>query len=149
MSRSPRLFIGIWRNSFIFLRNSTLYITNKSRRSSWKTPTIKLYWVGALLGHRTVPFNRPDITLVENTINQAASIDIAIPLTHNLHAKNIQNEGNIRIRVWNQATGALNNITVTLKVSSATGSSVTRLIKASPPSIYHHAYCPRSRKKLY
>jgi len=34
----------------------------------------------------TVPFNRPDIALVDNTNKEAAFIDTAIPLTHSLQA---------------------------------------------------------------
>jgi hypothetical protein len=46
----------------------------------------KLYWDRTLLMDKTILFNQPDITLADKTNKEAAFIDIAIPLTHNLKA---------------------------------------------------------------
>lgn len=45
----------------------------------------KLYFDRAILTDKTVPYNRPDITLVDKLNNTATIIDIAIPNSHNLH----------------------------------------------------------------
>jgi len=53
----------------------------------------KLYWNRSVLTDKTIPFNRPDITFMNNKTKNAFSIDIAIPNTHNL-AKTITDKQN-------------------------------------------------------
>jgi hypothetical protein len=47
---------------------------------------IKLYWDRSLITYKTI-HNRPDITLVDKVSKTVYFIDIAIPNSHNLHAK--------------------------------------------------------------
>ena len=44
----------------------------------------KLYWNRSIITDKTVPSNRPDITLMNKTTKNAFLIDIAVPNTHNL-----------------------------------------------------------------
>jgi hypothetical protein len=108
----------------------------------------KLYWYRTLhvLRHKNIPH----ITLVDSTNNKAASVDITIPFTHNLHATSTKNKGNIRILVANQAKGATEqDFCYSTNFACYGGSPLTLLIKDSPQPIYLHVYCPRSRKPFY
>jgi hypothetical protein len=53
----------------------------------------KLYWNRSIITDRTIPFNRPDITLTNKKTKRTFLIDIAIPNTHNL-AKTITEKQN-------------------------------------------------------
>jgi len=53
----------------------------------------KLYWNRSILTDKTVPFNRPVITFVNNKTKNSFLTDIAVPNTHNL-AKTITDEQN-------------------------------------------------------
>ena len=53
----------------------------------------KLYWNRCILTDKTVPFNGPDITVINNKTNNTFLIDIAAPNTHNL-AKTITDKQN-------------------------------------------------------
>jgi hypothetical protein len=44
----------------------------------------KLYWNHSIIADKTVPSNRPDITLTNKKTKNIFLIDIAIPNTHNL-----------------------------------------------------------------
>jgi hypothetical protein len=44
----------------------------------------KLYWNRSIITDKTVPSNRPDITLTKKKTKNTFLIDIAIPNTHNL-----------------------------------------------------------------
>jgi hypothetical protein len=46
--------------------------------------SFKLYWNRSIITDRTVPSNRPDITLTNKKTKNTFLIDIAIPNTHNL-----------------------------------------------------------------
>ena len=71
-----------WRNSFIL--KSSVQIMKISRWSVKRQ--LQTSWDCTLLTAITVPITMPDITLVDSTNKEAAFIDIAIPLTHNLQA---------------------------------------------------------------
>jgi hypothetical protein len=43
----------------------------------------KLYWNSSIITDKTIPFNRPDITLTNKRTKNTFLIDIAIPNTHN------------------------------------------------------------------
>jgi hypothetical protein len=43
----------------------------------------KLYWNRSILTDKTIPFNRPDITLMNKKTKNTFLIDIAVPNTHN------------------------------------------------------------------
>jgi len=53
----------------------------------------KLYWNRSILTDKTIPFNRPDITFMNEKIKNTILIDIAVPNTHNL-AKTITDQQN-------------------------------------------------------
>jgi hypothetical protein len=53
----------------------------------------KLYWNRSIITDKTIPFNRPDITLTNKKTKNTFLIDIAIPNTHNL-AKTITEKQN-------------------------------------------------------
>jgi hypothetical protein len=44
----------------------------------------KLYWNRSIITDKTIPFNRPDITLTNKKTKDTFLIDIAIPKTHSL-----------------------------------------------------------------
>jgi len=44
----------------------------------------KLYWNRSVLTDKIIPFNRPDITFMNNKTKDAFMIDITVPYTHNL-----------------------------------------------------------------
>jgi hypothetical protein len=44
----------------------------------------KLYWNLSIITDKTIPSNRPDITLMNTTTQNTFLIDIAVPNTHNL-----------------------------------------------------------------
>jgi len=44
----------------------------------------KLYWNRSILTDETIPFNRPDITLLNKKTKNTFLIDIAVPNTYNL-----------------------------------------------------------------
>ena len=52
-----------------------------------------LYWNRSILTDKTVPFNRPDITVMNKKTKNTFLIDIAVPNTHNL-AKTITDKQN-------------------------------------------------------
>jgi hypothetical protein len=43
----------------------------------------KLYWNCSIITDNTIPFNRPDITLMSKKTKNTFLVDIAIPNTHN------------------------------------------------------------------
>jgi hypothetical protein len=45
---------------------------------------IKLYWNRSIITDKTIPSNRPDITLMNKTTKNTFLIDIAVPNTHYL-----------------------------------------------------------------
>jgi len=53
----------------------------------------KLYWNRGILTDKTIPFNRPDITFMNQTTKNTFLIDTAVPSTHNL-AKTITDKQN-------------------------------------------------------
>ena len=53
----------------------------------------KLYWNRSILTDKTIPFNRPDITFMNEKTKNTFLIDIAVPNTHNL-AKTITDKQN-------------------------------------------------------
>jgi hypothetical protein len=53
----------------------------------------KLYWNRSIITDKTIPSNRPDVTLTKKKTNNTFLIDIAIPNTHNL-AKTITEKQN-------------------------------------------------------
>jgi 23S rRNA pseudoU1915 N3-methylase RlmH len=82
----------------------------------------KLYWNRSIITDKTIPSNRPDITLTNKKTKNTFLIDIAIPNTHNL-AKTITEKQNKyqemanEIRdMWKQ--GAVQVVAI---VNSATG----------------------------
>jgi hypothetical protein len=44
----------------------------------------KLYWNRSIITNKTIPANRPDITLTNTKTKTTYLIDIAVPNTHNL-----------------------------------------------------------------
>jgi hypothetical protein len=44
----------------------------------------KLYWNHSIITDKTIPSNRPDITVMNKTTKNTFLIDIAVPNTHNL-----------------------------------------------------------------
>jgi hypothetical protein len=88
---------------------------------------------------------RNEIILVDRTNKEASFTGIAIPLTHSLLATITEKQSKYQELVFdNRQQWQLNKITVTASILAATRSSITRLTKASLPSIYRHPYCPRS-----
>jgi len=47
----------------------------------------KLYWNRSILTDKTIPFNRPDITFMNNKTKNILLIDMVVPNTHNLAKK--------------------------------------------------------------
>ena len=81
---------------------------------------------------KVVPFNWPDITLVDETEKEAAFIDIAIPLTHNIQATIAEKQSKYKdLAFETNQQWQLNKITVIPLVLSAMSSPLTCLIKAS------------------
>ena len=81
-----------------------------------------LYWDRSALTDKTVPFNRPDITLVDKTNKQAAFIDIAIPLPHKLQATITEKQRKYQELTFEiEQQWKLNKIFVSAQVLSATG----------------------------
>ena len=113
----------------------------------FENDTHQLYWNCDLLMNNSVPFNWPDIILVDITNKEAALIGIANLLTHSLQATITEKQSIYQELAFdNRQQWQPNKITVTPFVLAANRSSITCLTKASLPSIYRHAYCPRSRK---
>ena len=52
-----------------------------------------MYWNLSVLADKTIPFNRPDITFLNEKAENTFLIDIAVPNTHNL-AKTITDKQN-------------------------------------------------------
>jgi hypothetical protein len=81
-----------------------------------------LYWDCTTLADKTVPFDRPDITLVDKTNKQAAFIDIAIPLPHKLQATITEKQRKYQELTFEiKQQWKLNKIFVIPHVLSATG----------------------------
>jgi hypothetical protein len=81
-----------------------------------------LCWDYTTLTDKTVPFNRPDITLVDKTNKQAAFIDIAIPLPHKLRARITEKQRKYQELTFEiKQEWKLNKIFVIPHVLSATG----------------------------
>ena len=53
----------------------------------------KLYWNRSILTDKTIPFNPPDVTFMNEKTKNTFLIDIAVPNTHNL-AKTISDKEN-------------------------------------------------------
>jgi hypothetical protein len=93
----------------------------------------KLYWNRRILTDKTIPFNRPDITLMNKKTKNAFLIDIAVPNTHNL-AKTITDKQNKYQELANQicAMWQQNAVQVIPIVISSTGvipKSLSRSLK--------------------
>jgi hypothetical protein len=61
----------------------------------------KLYWNHSIITDKTIPVNRPDITLTNKKTKNTFLIDIAIPNTHNL-AKTITEKQKIYQELANE-----------------------------------------------
>ena len=110
----------------------------------------KPYWNCDLLTNNSVHFNWPDIILVDRISKETAFIGKANLLTHSLQATIIEKQSIYQTLAFdNRQQWQPNKITVTPFVLAANRSSITCLTKASLPSLYRHAYCPRSRKWSY
>jgi hypothetical protein len=59
----------------------------------------KLYWNRSIITDKTIPSNRPDITVTNKKTKNTFLIDIAIPNTHNL-AKTITEKQNKNTKNW-------------------------------------------------
>jgi hypothetical protein len=78
-----------------------------------------------LFTDKTVPFNRPDITLPDKTNEESAFTEYAIPLTHNLQATVAETQSKYQNLAFEiKQLGQLNKIIVTPLVLYAAG--VTR-----------------------
>lgn len=49
-----------------------------------------LYWDRPIITDRTIDYNRPDLVLIDKDNKKALIIDIACPLTHNLHKTEVE-----------------------------------------------------------
>jgi len=72
-----------------------------------------IYWNRTILMNKTIPFNRTDITFINNKTKNTFLIDIAVPNTHNL-AKTItdkqnkyQGLANEICAMWKQSTAQM------------------------------------------
>jgi hypothetical protein len=84
--------------------------------------TFRLYWNRSIIADKTVPSNRPDITLTNKKTKNIFLIDIAIPNTHNL-AKTITEKQNKYQELANEirVMGKQDAVQVVPIVISATG----------------------------
>jgi hypothetical protein len=55
------------------------------QQSVLENSNYKQYYNRSVITARTIHNNRPDTTILDQTINEAHSIDVAIPNSHNLH----------------------------------------------------------------
>jgi len=60
-----------------------------------KNDSFKLYWNRSIITDKTIPSNRPDITLMNKKTKNTFLIDVAVPNTHNL-AKTITDKKKLR-----------------------------------------------------
>jgi len=95
----------------------------------------KLYWNRSILTDKTIYFNRPDITFMNEKTKNNFLIDIGVPNTHNL-AKTItdkqnkyQELANEICVVWKQKTTQLNPVVIssTGVIPKSLSQSLTRL----------------------
>jgi len=56
---------------------------------------IKLYWNRSILTDKTIPFNRPDITVMNKKTKKTFLVDIAVPNTRNI-AKTITDKASTK-----------------------------------------------------
>jgi hypothetical protein len=84
--------------------------------------SFKLYWNCSIITDKTIPSNRPDITLINKTTKNTFLIDIAFPNTHNL-AKTITEEQDKYRELANEisAMWKQNTVQVIPTVISSTG----------------------------
>jgi hypothetical protein len=84
--------------------------------------TLRLYWNRSIITDKTIPFNRPDITLTNKKTKNTFLIDIAIPNTHNL-AKTITEKQNNYQELANEIRDMWKQdaVQVILIATSATG----------------------------
>jgi hypothetical protein len=87
-----------------------------------ESDNFKPYWNRSIITDKTIPFNRPDITLTNKKTKNAFLIDIAIPNTHNL-AKTITEKQKKYQELANEirAVWKLDAVQVVPIVISATG----------------------------
>lgn len=84
--------------------------------------TVKMYYDRAILTDKTIPYNRPDITLVNKTTKTAFLIDVTIPNTHNIQksiTEKINKYTELKeeiLRIWN-----LEKVYIVPLVLSSTG----------------------------
>jgi len=82
----------------------------------------KLYWNRSILTDKTIPFNRPDITLMNKKTKNTFLIDIAVPNTHSL-SKTVTDKQNKYQELANEicAMWKQNTAQVIALVMSSTG----------------------------
>lgn len=102
----------------------------------------KLYWNRSILTDKTIPHNRPDITLTDTTTKTTFLIDIAVPNTHNLQktcTEKINKYQNLATEIqnmWKQTSVQVLPIVIsdTGVIPKSLHTSIQKL--NLPPSIY-------------
>jgi hypothetical protein len=115
---------------------------NNNNNNVLENDSFKLYWNRSILTDKTIPFNRPDITFINNKTKNTFLIDTAVPNTHNLiktitdKQNKYQKLANEICAMWKQNTAQV--IPLVISSTVVVPKSLPQSLKRQPASQYVH-----------